>query len=120
MRAGTIIDYRIGLRGLPMTWRSEITVWDPPHRFVDVQRRGPYRLWEHTHAFTEQDGGTLVEDTVRYALPVPSFAAGLVNRLIVEPDLRRIFSYRHTALEQALDVPGRAHPIECSREPGRA
>lgn len=120
MRQGTLIDYRIGLRGIPMTWRTEITAWEPPTCFVDVQRRGPYRVWEHTHRFGERDGGTAVEDTVRYALPVPGVLAGLVNRLVVQPDLRRIFTYRHTALERALGVKGRAGPIEFSREPGRA
>jgi ligand-binding SRPBCC domain-containing protein len=120
MRAGRLIDYRIGLHGLPMRWRSEITVWNPPVCFVDVQRRGPYRMWEHTHTFADRDAGTLVGDRVRYALPRPAFAARLINRLVVEPDLRRIFTFRHEALERTLGAPGRASPIEFSREPGGA
>ena len=39
MRPGTIIDYRLKLHGLPIRWQSEITAWEPPHRFVDEQRR---------------------------------------------------------------------------------
>ena len=58
MKVGTLIDYRVRLRGVPMRWQSEITAWEPPHRFVDEQRRGPYRLWIHEHTFTSQDGGT--------------------------------------------------------------
>jgi ligand-binding SRPBCC domain-containing protein len=68
MRVGAQIDYRLRLRGLPLRWQSEITVWQPPHRFVDEQRRGPYRAWRHEHTFTAQDGGTLVGDRVRYAV----------------------------------------------------
>src|SRR5438105_4101409 len=43
LQAGAVIDYRLRVHGLPMPWQSEITIWEPPHRFVDVQRRGPYR-----------------------------------------------------------------------------
>ena len=120
MAAGARIDYRIGLRGLPMTWQSEITVWDPPDRFVDVQVRGPYRLWEHTHTFEERDGGTVVVDAVRYALPGPAFVSGIVNRLIVAPDLGRIFTYRHEALEHAFDTRGasRNGPVTIGRVVG--
>lgn len=94
MAPGTLIDYRLRLRGLPLGWRSEITVWDPPRRFVDEQRRGPYRLWSHQHLFSEREGGTLVRDEVRFA----SWGGGLAVRLIVAPDLRRIFGYRHERL----------------------
>ncbi|MDX1578982.1 MAG: SRPBCC family protein [Gemmatimonadota bacterium] len=98
MKAGTIIDYRLRLRGLPLRWRSEITVWEPPHRFADVQRRGPYRKWEHTHAFREVPGGTVIEDRVEYAVP----GGRLVDRLFVRPDVERIFAYRQDAIERLL------------------
>ena len=96
MKAGTLIDYRLRLRGIPLRWQSEITLWEPPHRFVDEQRRGPYRLWHHEHAFAEKDGGTQVVDRVQYATP----GGSLVQRFFVQPDLERIFTYRHQQLQR--------------------
>ena len=66
MRAGTLIDYRIRFHGIPIRWRTEIVKWDAPHSFVDMQLRGPYTLWHHTHTFEERGGGTLCIDDVRY------------------------------------------------------
>jgi ligand-binding SRPBCC domain-containing protein len=91
---GMRIEYRLRVHGVPVRWESEIVQWDPPHRFVDVQRRGPYRLWIHEHTFVEEDGVTIVRDRVDYAMALGS----LVNRLFVARDLRRIFSYRHGEL----------------------
>lgn len=96
MRAGTIIDYRLRVRGVPIRWQSEITVWQPPHRFVDEQRRGPYRVWIHEHTFADEAGGTRARDRVEYAVP----GGTLVHKLFVGPDLRRIFSYRGEAMRQ--------------------
>ena len=95
MAVGTLIDYRIRLRGIPMRWQSEITEWEPPHRFVDEQRRGPYRQWIHEHTFTPQDGGTLAVDIVQYAV----LGGVTIQRLFVAPELRRIFDYRNATLE---------------------
>lgn len=58
--------YRIRVHGLPIRWRTEITEWNPPLRFVDMQLRGPYTLWHHTHSFEERDGGTPCIDDIRY------------------------------------------------------
>ena len=41
MFVGTLIDYRLRVRGVPMRWQSEITVWEPPFCFTDEQRRDP-------------------------------------------------------------------------------
>jgi len=94
MRAGTRIDYRLRIHGVPVRWQSEITAWEPPFRFVDEQRRGPYRLWSHAHTFVARDGGTLCRDVVTYAAP----GGALVHRLLIGPDVRKIFQYRRQAL----------------------
>jgi ligand-binding SRPBCC domain-containing protein len=93
MHAGTLIDYSIRVHGIPMSWQSEIIVWDPPNRFVDVQRRGPYRQWHHTHSFAAEKGGTLVSDSVEFDVPF-SFAGGW----FVKRDVRKIFDFRHQSL----------------------
>lgn len=94
MRPGTLIDYRLRVHGIPLRWRSEITVWEPPRRFVDAQRRGPYRLWVHEHRFVGKDGGTLAVDDIRYAVA----GGSLVNALFVARDVRKIFEFRSRAL----------------------
>ena len=96
MAVGTIIEYRIRLRGVPVTWRSEITEWQPPFAFCDVQLRGPYRFWVHRHTFEEKPGGTLVTDHVDYGV----LGGALVNRLFVAGELRRIFGYRKIRLHE--------------------
>lgn len=96
MRQGILIDYRLRLWGLPLSWRSEITVWEPPYRFVDEQRRGPYRAWIHEHTFESLGEGTLVRDRVDYEVP----GGGLVHRFLVKPDLQRIFQFRQRMLAE--------------------
>lgn len=103
MRPGALIDYRLRLRGVPVRWRTRIAVWEPGRRFVDVQVAGPYRLWHHTHEF-EPDGGdgTVIRDTVRYALPLGPLGA-LAHLAFVRRDLERIFDFRREAIKRLLD-----------------
>jgi len=101
MRAGAVIDYRIHLFGIPLRWRTLISEWKPPFEFVDVQARGPYAEWVHRHRFfPTADGGTLVDDQVRFRLPLSYI--GLVGVPIVRRQLRRIFTYRRGAITRLL------------------
>jgi ligand-binding SRPBCC domain-containing protein len=94
MGRGTRIDYRLKLHGFPLRWRSEITAWEPPFRFVDEQLNGPYRRWIHEHRFAADGRGTRVTDEVRYAVPGPRF----VHDLFVRRDLEAIFGYRNSSM----------------------
>jgi len=96
MSVGQLLEYRVRVRGVAMRWNSLISVWDPPRRFVDVQLKGPYRTWIHEHGFEERDGGTVCRDRVRYSVP----GGWLVNRLLVRPDIERIFRYRTKKLRE--------------------
>ena len=94
MQVGTRIEYRLRLRGVPIRWISEITAWEPPHRFVDRQVKGPYRLWTHEHRFHDSANGAICEDTVQYAV----WGGALVNWLAVGTDVNQIFDYRREKL----------------------
>ena len=102
MGRGTLIEYGLRLHGVPVSWLTRIEVWEPGRRFVDQQLRGPYALWHHGHEFAPAPaGGTLMRDTVRYALPAGPFGA-LAHRLFVRRDLDRIFDHRSTAVAERI------------------
>jgi ligand-binding SRPBCC domain-containing protein len=106
MRLGTLIDYRLRWRGLPLSWRTQISTWEPPYRFVDQQVRGPYRQWVHQHTFEEHDGGTLMHDSIAYAVP-GWLLEPLLSRLIVARDVERIFAYRRARMQELFGPPPR-------------
>lgn len=101
MQPGAIIDYRLRIHGFFLRWRTEITTWEPPTRFVDKQIRGPYHSWEHTHTFHEQAGGTLCVDEVNYW---PRGGA-IANCLFVQRDIKKIFAFRQTQLRDHFRAP---------------
>jgi len=95
MGVGTFLQYALRLRGVPVRWDTLIQEWEPPHRFVDVQVRGPYRLWHHTHELEPVDGGraTLMRDTVRYSVGF-GVLGEVARRALVVRDLEAIFAFR--------------------------
>jgi ligand-binding SRPBCC domain-containing protein len=120
MRAGTLIDYTIGLWGLPMRWRTRINAWEPPHRFVDEQLRGPYAEWVHEHRCVAVANGTRIDDHVRFRLPLAPL--GDVAMPFVRPILRRIFTHRQRTVAQLLAPAGGAvviAPVLIARVPPR-
>lgn len=111
MNTGARMDYRISLRGLPMTWKTLISSWNPPHSFVDEQLKGPYALWHHTHEFfpapdprdPSGPAGTRMVDTVRYRIPMGPLGS-LAHGLFVRRDLEKIFAYRRQHIGQIMGI----------------
>jgi ligand-binding SRPBCC domain-containing protein len=101
MGLGTIIEYRLRLHRIPLRWISRIERWEPGRAFEDVQVKGPYRVWRHRHEFRTAGGGTLVQDHVRYALPLGPLGE-LAHSMFVERDLARIFAFRHAEVARLL------------------
>ncbi len=100
MAAGARIEYRLSLFGIPFSWHTAITHWEPHVKFVDEQLSGPYALWVHTHTFADAPGGTLVRDQVQYRLPFAPL--GDVVHPLVRRQLRRVFTYRAFRLARLL------------------
>ena len=99
MKAGLLLDYQISIHKIPIKWRTEIAVWEPPFRFVDRQLKGPYKLWHHEHTFEEIEGRTLVKDRVLYK-PI---GGALVHKLFVRRDLEKIFQSRQEKIAEIFD-----------------
>ena len=101
LKQGALIDYKMRMRGIPVNWRTEISVWNPPFEFVDQQLRGPYRQWIHRHTFTElSENQTLIEDEVRYRLPFEPF--GDIAHFFGRREIDRIFGYRQKTVADIL------------------
>lgn len=101
MKPGALISYQLRVRGIPLRWLTRIEVWNPPHEFVDVQLKGPYSLWRHTHRFRETAGGAAIEDTVEYRMPF-GWLGKLLHHLQVARDLQTIFDYRERRVRKLL------------------
>lgn len=100
VQQGTIIDYKLKIRGIPVKWKTEIDEWKPPYRFVDNQVKGPYSLWHHTHEFKAFCGGTLMTDKVRYRLPLGPIG-WLCGLPFVKKEVQGIFNFRREKITSA-------------------
>jgi ligand-binding SRPBCC domain-containing protein len=101
---GARLEYRIRWTVFTIRWVTRITKWRAPHEFVDVQEKGPYAAWIHTHRFAEKDGFVVVDDHVDYALPFGPLGR-LVHKLRVRRQLEEIFDYRRRAIDEIFRRP---------------
>lgn len=99
MKKGARIDYRIKLYGIPMKWKTVIDEYEPDDRFIDVQLKGPYAVWRHTHTFIDVEGGTELGDRVVYELPFGPLGR-VVHAAFVRRQLAQIFDYRERVMRE--------------------
>ena len=103
MEKGSLIDYTIRLFGVPIHWRTLISDYEPPFRFVDQQIKGPYTFWHHTHTFKLVGGGVEIIDDVKYSLPL-GWLGTLAHAIWVRKDLEKIFEYRKTVIQNYFEI----------------
>jgi ligand-binding SRPBCC domain-containing protein len=99
IQKGTLIDYKIKVNGIPFKWKTLISTWEPPYRFVDEQLKGPYNTWIHEHTFEERDGKTYMKDVVKFKSP-GWILEPLINSLFIEKKVKGIFEYREKKLNE--------------------
>ena len=103
MEKGSLIDYTIRLFGIPIHWRTLISDYEPPFRFVDQQIKGPYTFWHHTHTFKLVEGGVEIIDDVKYSLPL-GWLGTLAHAIWVRKDLEKIFEYRKSVIQNYFEI----------------
>lgn len=101
VKKGTLIDYQLNLRGLPIKWRTIISEWNPPYLFVDEALKSPYKQWIHRHTFSRiSENKTLIADEVKYRLPLEPF--GDLAHWFVRRELDYIFDFRQKIVSETL------------------
>jgi ligand-binding SRPBCC domain-containing protein len=102
MQAGTLLDYRLALFGMPFRWQTLIESWSPDESFVDTQLAGPYALWHHTHTFEAlAPDRTLMRDRVLYRIGFNLFGR-IAHAFVVKRMLKEIFDYRAAVVAELL------------------
>lgn len=101
IKKDTLIDYKLKLRGIPISWQTIISEWNPPFSFTDMALKSPYKQWIHRHTFSEnQNGGTDIKDEVRYRLPLETL--GDLMHWYVRGELNYIFNFRQKSVAEIL------------------
>ena len=97
--SGLMIHYAMkAVFGIPMTWLSEISHCDEPHRFVYEQRVGPFKFWSHEVCITKEEDVVVLEDIVFYEMPL-GWLGQILNKLLIAAKLDEIFNVRRDYLK---------------------
>jgi len=83
-------------------WEFEHRDYEEGRQFRDVQIRGPFRRWSHTHRMIpEGPKACRLEDRIEYELPF-GFLGDLLGSWFVDKKLQKLFRYRHNVTAEAL------------------
>ena len=86
-------------------WIALITEFEWNHHFADIQKKGPFKRFQHRHELStelrEGASGTVVRDLIEYD---PGFGplGDVAQRLFIAPGLKKTFDYRQKMLEKLL------------------
>ena len=102
VRAGSKVIFRLGVGPIGVTWDGAIAEYVEQQYFRDVQNKGPFGAWSHTHTFVAEADGTRVSDRVEYEPPL-GLIGKLLDPIVVRPSLVYLFNYRARKTREILE-----------------
>ena len=102
VRAGSRVIFRLSVGPFRVTWNGTIAEYVDQKYFRDVQNKGPFGAWSHTHAFVAEADGTRVTDRVEYEPPF-GLIGKLMDPFVMKPSLAFMFNYRARKTRELLE-----------------
>lgn len=120
--AGSRVVWQGWKFGLPTEHHTLITEFAPPHAgrvedeaaqfngqrvawFEDSQERGRFASFRHMHVLRERDGGTELEDHIRFALPF-GLLGRVIARFVLAPHIRKLARRRFALIKELAEGEG--------------
>jgi uncharacterized protein len=85
------------IKDFGIKWKIKHKDYIDNKSFKDVQIKGLFHHWEHLHNFSESMTKSILEDNIKYNLPLGRF--GNIISPIVDNNLTNIFKYRHRIIK---------------------
>ncbi len=98
VRGGDTVRWEGWKFGLPQFHVSLIAEYDPPLYFQDRMLEGRFATFAHDHRFREVEGGVLLEDELRFTMPL-GWAGRAVGQVVMVPHIRRLMRERFAMLK---------------------
>lgn len=102
LRDGAQARLRVRAGGIPLRWDLEHRDYQPGARFRDVQLRGPFAAYAHTHTVEATAAGSALIDHIDYALPFGPL--GAIGAPFVRRQFDQLFAYRHRIMADDLNA----------------
>jgi ligand-binding SRPBCC domain-containing protein len=85
--------------GLPHLHETHITAYEPPAFFQDTMGKGRFKRYQHDHHFYEMDDRTVLNDKIRFSMPL-GFVGRFVAQFVLVPYISRRLRRRLVLLKQ--------------------
>ncbi len=86
---GSRLSFSFNFLEIPFRWKSKIIEWKPPYHFVNIQLKGPFDYWQHTHSFEESNGGALIRQNIEFRFPFGPIGE-LLGNILIKDKLKNI------------------------------
>lgn len=88
--------------GMPQRHESLISQYERPAFFQDTMQSGRFKRFQHDHTFTEFGGRTLLNDKIRFSLPLGPLTRPL-GQFVVTPHIARLLRHRLELLKRVAE-----------------